>query len=222
MSFTLKDLQIKLQHKHYLDDQADGLWGPKTAKAVEAWGRSGTDLDAPQTVPDPREPLPLMWLPACRMSRVVHHWTAGGSHVSATDKDHYHIIIDQDCRPWLGDHSISDNVNTSDGDYAAHTLNCNTGSIGIALCGMADAVESPFNPGPFPILEEQWKFSARCVAQLIKFYGIPLTDKTVLQHGEVEAKLKIKQRGKWDVMKLPWNPSARAGDLFRDEVARYL
>lgn len=225
MTFRLKDLQIKLQAKGYYKGAADGLWGPLTRKAMEAWGPSGTDLDAPMLPPEPGNVIPSMWLPVCQMSRVVFHWTAGGPNASGEDREHYHIIIDQSNKLHKGDESIADNVNTSDGDYAAHTRNLNTKSIGVALCGMMEAVERPFNPGPYPIKLEQWKLGARVVAELIHFYGIPLTDKTVLQHGEVQTKLGVAQAGKWDIMALPWDPTlppAQVANLFRVEVRKHL
>jgi hypothetical protein len=225
MSFRLRDLQIKLQGKGYYQGSADGLWGPLTRKALEAWGPSGTDLDAPTLPIEPGNVIPPSWLPVCRMSRVVVHWTAGGPNVSAVDREHYHIIIDQELKLHRGDESISDNVNTADGDYAAHTRGLNTGSIGVALTGMLNARESPFDPGPYPIKLDQWKLGARVVAELVKFYEIPLTPTTVLQHGEVQARLGIPQAGKWDIMKLPWDPTlppSQVANLFRVEVQKHL
>lgn len=225
MSFRLKDLQIKLQSKGYYNGVADGLWGPLTRRALEAWGPSGTDLDAPMVPPDPTAVIPSMWLPNCIMSRVVFHWTAGGPDASAVDREHYHIIIDQDLRVLKGDESIADNVSASDGDYAAHTRGLNTGSIGVALCGMIQAEQHPFDPGPYPIKLDQWLLGARAIAELCLKYKIPVTDKTVLQHGEVQAKLGIAQAGKWDVMVLPWDPAlppAQVANLFRVEVQKHL
>ncbi len=49
-----------------------------------------------------------------------------------------------------GDHTIADNVNTADDDYAAHTRSCNAG---VSLACMAGAVESPFHAGKFPMTE---------------------------------------------------------------------
>lgn len=225
MSFTLKDLQIKLQSKGYYSGFVDGAYGPLTRKALDAWGPSGTDLDAPQMPVGAGRLIPPSWLVPCQMSRVVVHWTAGGPRCSAVDKEHYHMIVDQMNMLTRGDHAITDNVNTGDGDYAAHTAGCNTGSIGISMCGMMNAVERPFEPGPWPIKKEQFETTARAVAELIQFYGIPLTDKTVLQHGEVQKNLGIKQNGKWDCMVLPWDLTlgpTQAANLFRTEVRKHL
>jgi hypothetical protein len=103
--------------------------------------------------------------------------------------------------------------------YAAHTLNCNSGSIGVSLCGMAGAVESPFSAGKSPITREQWDALAGVLADLCRRYAIPVTPATVLSHAEVQSTLGIKQRGKWDIARLPFDPAvigARAiGDRFR-------
>ena len=63
-----------------------------------------------------------------------------------TDHEHYHVVVGGTGELDRGDHPISDNSNTSDNDYAAHTKNCNTQSIGISAACMAGAIESPFSP----------------------------------------------------------------------------
>lgn len=161
------------------------------------------------------------WLQACKMSRIIAHWTAGGHKASSLDKAHYHFIVEDDGKVVKGDHDIKDNVNTGDGDYAAHTLGTNTGSIGVSVACMAGARQSPFSPGSAPMTQTQWLVMAEVVAELCAFYKIPVTPKTVLGHGEVEKNLGKPQRGKWDPMVLPWNPSMRSsevGDTFRSIV----
>lgn len=166
--------------------------------------------------------LPSSWLPKCAMKRIVAHWSAGGHTVSAIDKEHYHIIWGGDGVAVRGDHKISDNVSTSDGNYAAHTRGCNSGSIGVSLACMAGAVESPFNPGKFPMTKVQWDAMIEGIAQLCTFYGIPVTRHTVLSHAEVQGTLGIAQRGKWDFTRLAFDLSvkgARAcGEKMRAEV----
>lgn len=165
------------------------------------------------------------WKPQCAMERIILHWTAGGYNASALDKEHYHILIQGDGTLVRGDHSIDDNVSTGDDDYAAHTLHLNAKSIGISVCCMANAQESPFRPGPFPMKKTQWQTMAAVAAELADFYGIPVTRQTILGHGEVQRILGVQQKGKWDPMVLPWDTSitkAQAGDLFRAEVARLM
>lgn len=140
------------------------------------------------------------------MDRIICHWSEGNYQANDTDLQAYHILIEGDGTVRFGTHTIDDNVETSDRDYAAHTLNCNTRSIGVACCCMRDCQERPFNAGPRPLKREQWEQMARVVAELCDFYNIPVTPRTVLGHGEVQNQLRIRQRGKWDPMVLPWDP----------------
>jgi N-acetyl-anhydromuramyl-L-alanine amidase AmpD len=155
-------------------------------------------------------PIPSAWLPRCKMKRIILHWTEGRHLANAIDRAHYHFLIEQtaNCaRIIRGDHTIADNVSTADGRYAAHTRGCNTGSIGLALCGMMNCRETPFSPGPVPFTQEQWDLFCRATAQLCHAYTIPCDDRHVLAHGEVQKNLGIRQLGKWDPMVLPWEPT---------------
>lgn len=210
---------------------ADGFWGDDTylalMKALDA-AEIGLLSEAPDTDPAAVNsgPIPTAWLDSAKMARIICHWTAGSYSVSEIDKEHYHFIIGGDGVPVRGDHAVMDNVNTADGDYAAHTLNCNTGSIGISLACMAGAVESPFNPGPYPMRQGQWDVLVRAVAQLCQHYKIAVTPKTVLSHAEVQGTLGITQRGKWDYTRLPFIPTVtgavNVGNMLRAEVSAYL
>jgi N-acetyl-anhydromuramyl-L-alanine amidase AmpD len=165
--------------------------------------------------------VPDSWMPNCSMKRIILHWTAGVHKASSLDLAHYHILIENDGKLVRGTHSIKDNVSTGDNVYAAHTLRLNTGSIGVSVCCMADAKESPFNPGLFPMTQTQWETMSQVVAELCKVYDIPVTPETVLGHGEVTKNLGINQRGKWDPMILPWDTSLskkQVGDMFRQLV----
>ncbi|AWM23457.1 peptidoglycan recognition protein family protein [Sinorhizobium fredii] len=166
--------------------------------------------------------LPLEWLQPVKMTRIIAHWSAGAYRASELDKEHYHFIVEGSGNVVRGDHSVADNVNTADDDYAAHTRGCNTGSIGVSLACMAGAIESPFNPGKFPMTEAQWHRAMDVIAHLAGFYKIPATPKTILSHAEVQVNLGILQRGKWDFTRLPFAPDvigAKAcGDKMRAEV----
>jgi N-acetyl-anhydromuramyl-L-alanine amidase AmpD len=137
------------------------------------------------------------------LSRIVMHWSAGTHTVSGLDREHYHFIIDGTGAVHAGKHKPEANISTKDGVYAAHTLGCNTGSIGVALAAMAGAVERPFNPGRYPITPAQVSALVRLCRDLAKQYKIPVTRQTVLSHAEVQPTLKIAQRGKWDISWLP-------------------
>jgi N-acetyl-anhydromuramyl-L-alanine amidase AmpD len=166
--------------------------------------------------------VPEDWMPRCSMKRIIVHWTAGRGKASGLDKAHYHLMIEGDGKLVLGKHSIEDNASTREGDYAAHTRACNTGSIGVALCGMMEARESPFDPGDEPINEVQWGTLIEVLKDLCGRYQIEVERETVLSHAEVQPTLGIKQSGKWDIARLPWDDSIRGalavGDLMRKQV----
>jgi hypothetical protein len=222
------DLQTLLMDRGYdLGSYgADGIWGSKTSAAIEGWFGRGEDLAAAvEPLPPPGQGIvPDEWLPDCKMNKLIFHWSAGAYTVSAADKEHYHIIVGGDLKLVRGDYSIKANVSTSDGDgYAAHTSQCNTGAIGIAVACMANAVESPFNPGSYPLTKDMWLTGAQVAAECCRKYALKVTPTTVLSHGEVQKNLGISQSGKWDVGKLPWQPSwssAQVYDAWRSEVSK--
>ncbi|OHV84141.1 peptidoglycan recognition family protein [Rhizobium sp. LCM 4573] len=170
--------------------------------------------------------LPAEWLPRAKMQRVICHWTAGGHRASDFDRSHYHILIEADGNVVRGKPSIALNEAPAKKGYAAHTRNCNSGSIGVSLCCMALATEAPFNPGPAPMTKAQWDKLAVVVADLCRAYAIPVTPKTVLSHAEVQTNLGIKQSGKWDFTRLAFAPDVKGakacGDLLRAAVAANL
>jgi hypothetical protein len=169
--------------------------------------------------------LPKSLLVKADPKRVVLHWTAGGKTANDTDKMHYHLIVENSGKLVPGYHTIADNDATNDGRYAAHTRMLNTRSIGVALAGMAGSRERPFDPGSAPISHSQYEIGCRAIAELCHHYDIPVTEKTVLNHGEVEKHLGVEQRSKWDVMVFPWAPALnweQVGEKFRSRVSYYL
>jgi N-acetylmuramoyl-L-alanine amidase len=168
------------------------------------------------------------WLSDCVMERVIVHWTAGTYDISDNDCGHYHFLIDKDGVGHKGLNPVSGNAREgATGFVTSHTKNCNTGSIGISVAAMGDAVESPFDPGPWPITKIQFLALALACAELCERYAIPVTPETLLQHGEVQENLGIKQDGKWDIGRLPFAPdeylnSGDVGDFLRMIVTRIL
>lgn len=168
--------------------------------------------------------IPSSWMPNVPMKRIIMHWTAGTHKANATDKSHYHILIEGDGKLVRGDASIALNSGKTKPGYAAHTLNCNTDSIGVSLCCMGGSVESPFNPGKWPLTRLQFDQLIDVVRELSDFYKIPVTRQTILSHAEVQETLGIKQRNKWDYTRLAWNPSLvgsiKIGDYIRSLVSQ--
>lgn len=156
------------------------------------------------------------------MKRIICHWSAGGYKATAPDRKHYHYIFEGDGAEVRGNFAIEANRHPVKGKYAAHTLRCNSGSIGLSMACMRGAVERPLDYGPSPMTMAQWDAMCRKAAQLCLLYDIPVTAKTVLSHAEVQGNLGIKQRGKWDFTVLPFAPKlkgARAcGDRLRADV----
>ncbi len=241
-----RDVQAKLAALGLYQGAVDGDFGPKTTEAVIAFQKSAgyrptgdygnfTDaalFAAKPGAPDPKAPkdeaacdgdiIPANWLPDARMNRIHIHWTAGGYDASELDREHYHVLIEGDGKPVRGKPSIKDNAHPVTRAYAPHTLNANTGAIGVSMCAMRGAVQQPFNSGPSPLTKDQWDACVRGVSQMCRRYGIPVTPETVLTHAEVQSNLGIKQRGKWDIAILPFDPefnTAKAcGDRLRAEV----
>lgn len=236
-----RDLQAKLAALGFYNGSADGDFGPKTTAAVMAFQKSAgyratgdygnfTDAalfaavpsEAPKIEARDGDPIPANWLPDARMKRIHIHWTAGGYDASELDREHYHVLWEGDGKPVRGKPSIRDNAHPVTRDYAPHTLNANSGAIGVSMCAMRGAIQQPFKAGPCPLTKDQWDACIVGVAQMCRRYGIPVTPETVLTHAEVQSNLGIKQRGKWDIAILPFDPefnTAKAcGDRLRAEV----
>lgn len=211
---------------------ADGDPGPKTqaelTKAVAA--KDKRSIPAAPAVParadDAAVALPLSWMPACTMTGIVVHWTAGAHKASWLDRAHYHVIIEDDGKLVRGDNAITNNAAPIRGTYAAHTLRHNTGIIGVSLACMAGAIPEPFDSGVCPMTRTQWDALPPVLAALCRRYGIPVGPKTVLSHAEVSSTLGIPQRGKWDIARLSFDLSVVGahvvGDLFRARTAALL
>lgn len=219
---TVRDVQSALLARGFDVGRAgaDNDIGPATLSAMlRALDGLPVIVRQPAPASTPIGVVPAEWMPWGKMLRIIPHWNAGTGKASALDKQHYHLIIEDDGKLVRGDRSIADNVSTSDGTYAAHTLNLNAGSIGVALCGMGGAVQSPFSPGRWPLTRAQWDMLPKVLADLCRRYAINVTPQTVLSHAEVQATLGVKQKGKWDIAILPFDQSLntprKVGDAFR-------
>lgn len=157
------------------------------------------------------------------LKRVIAHWAVTKYKATDLALQHYHFVVEGDGNVVAGKFKPEANIKPVSGKYAAHTLNCNTGSIGISCAAMHGA-KSPKEPGPYPVTEVQFDAMCRKIAELCDKYDIDVTPKTVLSHAEVEANLGKKQRGKWDIAVLPFAGlfSAEAcGNLMRSKVKAY-
>lgn len=151
---SLLEVQTHLKALGFDPGRLDGAWGPRTEAAVLAAlarcdGPAGASRGGGRAVP-------LDWMPDATMTRVILHWTAGTDTASPGDREHYHLLINGDGGLVRGVPTIDLNSGTLKPGYAAHTRNCNTGSIGVSLAGMAGAQESPFDAGKYPLTAAQW------------------------------------------------------------------
>ena len=235
------EIQTLLKQANYDPGPLDGIPGLRTDKAVRAFqkdhGLAADGIVGPKTEAALRQlvgkkppartiAVPPEWLSNVVMKGIVVHWTAGTYQVSELDTSHYHIIIDGAATLHRGVDIAKNAATGMAKDYAAHTRNHNTGIIGVSLACMGGAVESPFNAGKWPMKREQWDVLPGVLVDLCRFYRIPVTDKTVLSHAEVQKTLGIKQNGKWDISRLAFDPAIKGaqviGDELRSEVARRL
>lgn len=175
--------------------------------------------------------IPRTWLVPAHPERVVVHWTAGGYRAGEVERRHYHLILEdraalgtgKGVRAVRGLRTIADNESTADDRYAAHVRGLNTRSIGLAAACMLDAEEG--KPGECPLTPALWEGLAQAAAECCHHYGIAVTERTVLQHGEVERVLGVAQAGKWDCCWLPWSPERPAVAVcaeFRRRVEAWL
>lgn len=159
------------------------------------------------------------------IDRTITHWTGGGGKANDLDKKHYHTLTEHDGNIVAGNETLEDNIVTSDGDYAAHTLRLNTRSGGFAMAGMLGAVENPFDAGSSPINEKQFEAHCAHLAKVHTEQALPVNGRTCLTHAEVEPTLGVKQDGKWDLTRLPFKPEIRGaipvGDYMRERVRAY-
>lgn len=203
MTYDTRALQARCAALGFWPGPIDGVSGKRTVAAYNAAVAAQKAKGLPFQHPS-------------GLTRIHLHWTAGGHTANATDKAHYHCIIEG------GGNEVWCHPETA---KLAHTLNANGGAIGISMACMAGAVERPFAWGSAPMTTAQLHGMAKVAARLALKYDIPITRYSVLSHAEVQPTLGIAQRQKWDVciipgMSEPGNPNA-VGDRIRQIILGY-
>lgn len=169
-------------------------------------------------------------LPMSPMNRITGHHSAGPHKPTATDRKHYHRIVDGDGQVHAGDRAILDNAPGrpfTSGTYAAHTLNLNSGNIGLSMSCMSKAEWSrPRACAAYPTNAQIDGFCHEA-ARLCREWSIPPERETLLSHAEVEITLGVRQKGKWDfdyslLGKVTSRDPVAVGDEWRQEVKRIL
>lgn len=200
MTFSTRDIQARCAALGFWPGPIDGKMGKRTAAAVEA----ATAFQKARGKP--------LFHPS-GIHRLHWHWTGGGNKANATDKAHYHFLFEGDGT------EIEANPITA---YLAHTKAANSGALGLSLCGMAGALERPFNAGSSPITQAAVNALIFRSARLCAAFDIPPSRWSTLTHAEIQPTLGIAQRQKWDVnflpgMTAPTDPIT-AGDKLRVAV----
>lgn len=148
------------------------------------------------------------------ITRIHWHWTAGGHKANATDMRAYHVLFEGDGKVIRAQADLK--VSRS------HTLNANSGAIGLSMCCMAGAQERPFKAGDAAMTSKQLYALVQETARLCRLYDIPVSRWSTLSHAEVQPSLGIAQKQKWDITWLPGvgdpkDPIA-VGDMIRAMV----
>ena len=158
------------------------------------------------------------------MKRIIIHWTAGAYTATLHEKQCYHYLVDGAGEIIKGNYYPEDNENCNDGKYAAHTGGGNTGSIGVAFCGMAN-FKNRTNVGLYPLQKKQCENGFKLIAELAKKYNIAITPQTVMTHYEFGLKNpKTSSFGKIDIIYLPpypWVPKNDVGSFIRSKIRWY-
>ena len=158
------------------------------------------------------------------MKRIILHWTAGKLQPNNVDSEHYHYLVTGDSLVIEGKYTPKDNENCQDGKYAAHTGGGNTGSIGVALCGML-GYQSRYKTGSQLLKQSQCERAFKLMAELAKEYNIQIDSDHIMTHYEFGQKNpNTSSYGKIDITYLPPYPNVTQsgiGDFIRNKVKWY-
>lgn len=159
------------------------------------------------------------------MKRIIIHWTAGTNKPCAENLEHYHYLVTGAGEVQNGKYKPEDNLNCNDGKYAAHTGGGNTGSIGVAMCGMYVPAKVDIKRTEYPLTRKQYERTFKLCADLCKKYNIPITPDTVMTHYEFGKKHpNTSSAGKIDITYMtPWEEilPAKIGDFIRNKIRWY-
>lgn len=158
------------------------------------------------------------------MKRIIIHWTAGNHFPSEYDKQFYHFLIDKYGKVYDGKFKPENNLQCVSGKYAAHTGGGNTGSIGVALCGMF-GFKCKTAQGSYPITAKQFEAAMEFCAKLAIKYNIEISANNVMTHYEFGLKNPgTSSAGKIDIIFLPpydWVDKNDIGQFIRTKIKWY-
>jgi hypothetical protein len=210
---TIRDYQIRLNSLGILSKPlvVDNLTGPKTRSAL-ALGLEYLGVKKNEEI-----------FHSSGLTRVHWHWTASSYTVTDGDLDHYNDVIDHLGNRFPGEAPAEDQAYYRAGYRGvSHTLNANTGAIGISIDCMHGAMaQGPkVDPGAYPLTWDAVDGMLMRTAEYCKRFNIKVSKWTTLSHAEVQENIGIKQNGKWDIRVTPDDPTKlltalEVGDIFR-------
>jgi N-acetyl-anhydromuramyl-L-alanine amidase AmpD len=146
---------------------------------------------------------------------IVLHWTGGNYTPCSTDIECYHYLISGQGLVHEGKYKPIDNLNCTDGRYAAHCGGGNTGRIGIAICCRKNINTSP--------TKRQIESMCKLAAELCYKHG--LQPKQVITHAEFgQQHPKTSSYGKIDITEIPYEGIKgvkECGSYLRNKVQWY-
>lgn len=158
------------------------------------------------------------------MNRIILHWSAGLQYPTEYEKQFYHYLIDKEGKIHNGKYTPEDNLNCTDGKYAAHTGGGNTGSIGVVMCGM-HGFKDRYNCGNYPITKIQFESCMNLCAALCLKYSIKICPSSVMTHYEFGVNNPhTTSSGKIDIIYLPPYPEVTKnyiGNFIRTKIRWY-
>lgn len=159
------------------------------------------------------------------MKRIIIHWTAGSAVPNSHEKECYHYLVDSLGKIYNGKFRPEANEICNPGMYAAHTGGGNTGSIGVALCGMCGFKDKQ-HIGNSPITKIQFEAAMQLCAKLAKEYNIQISKTTVLTHYEFGLNNpNTSSAGKIDITFIPpysWVEKQDIGNFIRTKIKWYM
>ncbi len=158
------------------------------------------------------------------MKRIILHWTAGGYYPTAVEKEYYHFLVDAEGKVYKGKFKPEDNLVCKPHSYATHTGGGNTGSVGIALCGMQGYKDRRV-VGKYPITLSEFESVMKLAAYIACKYKLVVDRSTVMTHYEFGIKHPATSSyGKPDINFIPpypWVSKNEAGDFIRSKIRWY-
>jgi len=215
--YSVKDFQIRCNSLNFPGSEElkiDGMNGPATQKQINLVMRHlgiGRAVD--------------MFHPSGIIG-IVFHWAASSYNVTNDTTKHYNGLFDHTGIEYDGGAPAGHQAQYSRTYGVSHTLNNNTGFVGLAVSGMGDASA---NWGANSVDQGKWPLTWKGVDAMLKKgafyckqYDIRPSKWTTLTHAEVQPSLNITQRGKWDFQVLPESTTLLSpivcGDILRKRM----